>query len=176
MSLWRYFSKYSLCTWIWHVSEVQTIGSIIVTRKCPKCTQHIALEHLACIGKKNASSIYSEVRISTSEKYCLAGWQQRKIDKTDHRLKILFTNYAPIILKNIGPLLQLQFSVQHKWTGGDSWNYFLLNYSRLLFILWSRPCLVPIPHPKFHYAKRRFPITSKYRQMHGVLNVDKIKN
>jgi hypothetical protein len=30
--------------------------------------------------------------------------------------------------------------------------------------------------PKFHYVKRRFPITSKCRQMHGVLNVDKIKN
>jgi hypothetical protein len=31
-------------------------------------------------------------------------------------------------------------------------------------------------HPRFHYAKRRFSITSKYRHMHGVLNVDKIKN
>jgi hypothetical protein len=30
--------------------------------------------------------------------------------------------------------------------------------------------------PKFHYAKRRFSITSKYRHMYGVLNVDKIKN
>jgi hypothetical protein len=30
--------------------------------------------------------------------------------------------------------------------------------------------------PKFHYAKRRFSITSKYRHMHGVLNVDEIKN
>jgi hypothetical protein len=30
--------------------------------------------------------------------------------------------------------------------------------------------------PKFHYVKRRFLITSKYRQMHGVLNVDEIKN
>jgi hypothetical protein len=30
--------------------------------------------------------------------------------------------------------------------------------------------------PKFYYAKRRFPITSKCMQMHGVLNVDKIKN
>jgi hypothetical protein len=29
---------------------------------------------------------------------------------------------------------------------------------------------------KFHYAKRRFPVTSKCRQMHGVLNVDEIKN
>jgi hypothetical protein len=29
---------------------------------------------------------------------------------------------------------------------------------------------------KFHSAKRRFPITSKYRHMHGVLNVDEIKN
>jgi hypothetical protein len=30
--------------------------------------------------------------------------------------------------------------------------------------------------PKFHYAKRRFPITSKCRHMYGVLNVDEIKN
>jgi hypothetical protein len=30
--------------------------------------------------------------------------------------------------------------------------------------------------PKFHYAKRRFSITSKCQQMHGVLNVDEIKN
>jgi hypothetical protein len=36
--------------------------------------------------------------------------------------------------------------------------------------------LVPNFSPKFHYAKRRFPVTSKYRHMHGVLNVDKIKN
>jgi hypothetical protein len=30
--------------------------------------------------------------------------------------------------------------------------------------------------PKFYYTKRRFFVTSKYRQMHWVLNVDKIKN
>jgi hypothetical protein len=30
--------------------------------------------------------------------------------------------------------------------------------------------------PKFHYAKRRFSVTSKCRQMHEVLNVDEIKN
>jgi hypothetical protein len=29
---------------------------------------------------------------------------------------------------------------------------------------------------KFHYAKRRFSIISKYRHMYGVLNVDEIKN
>jgi hypothetical protein len=38
------------------------------------------------------------------------------------------------------------------------------------------PCLVPQFSPKFHYAKRRFSVTSKCRQMHGVLNVDEIKN
>jgi hypothetical protein len=38
------------------------------------------------------------------------------------------------------------------------------------------PCLVPPILPKFHYAKRRFPVISKCRQMHGVLNVDEIKN
>jgi hypothetical protein len=32
------------------------------------------------------------------------------------------------------------------------------------------------PPPKFHYTKRRFPITSKCWQMHEVLNVDEIKN
>jgi hypothetical protein len=42
--------------------------------------------------------------------------------------------------------------------------------------LKRRPCLVSKFSPKFYYAKRRFPITSKYRQMHGVLNVDEIKN
>jgi hypothetical protein len=29
---------------------------------------------------------------------------------------------------------------------------------------------------KMHYAKRRFPVTSNLRYMHGVLNVDEIKN
>jgi hypothetical protein len=38
------------------------------------------------------------------------------------------------------------------------------------------PCLVPQFFPKFHYAKRGFLITLKCRQMHGVLNVDEIKN
>jgi hypothetical protein len=38
------------------------------------------------------------------------------------------------------------------------------------------PCLVSNFTSKFHYAKRRFSITLKCRQMHGVLNVDKIKN
>jgi hypothetical protein len=42
------------------------------------------------------------------------------------------------------------------------------------FGIW--PCLVPNFSPKFHYAKRRFPVTSKYQHMHGVLNVDEIKN
>jgi hypothetical protein len=39
-----------------------------------------------------------------------------------------------------------------------------------------RACLVPNFSPQLHYAKRRFPITSKCRQMHGVLNIDEIKN
>jgi hypothetical protein len=30
--------------------------------------------------------------------------------------------------------------------------------------------------PKFYYAKRRFSITSKYRHIYEVLNVDAIKN
>jgi hypothetical protein len=37
------------------------------------------------------------------------------------------------------------------------------------------PCLDAKFIPKFHYVKRRFPITSKCRHMYGVLNVDKIK-
>jgi hypothetical protein len=37
-------------------------------------------------------------------------------------------------------------------------------------------CLDPKYFPKFHYAKIRFSITSKYRHMHEVLNVDEIKN
>jgi hypothetical protein len=39
-----------------------------------------------------------------------------------------------------------------------------------------RACLDPKYFPKFHYAKRRFPIISKCRHMYGVLNVDEIKN
>jgi hypothetical protein len=39
----------------------------------------------------------------------------------------------------------------------------------------NNPCLVPLFSPKFDYAKRRFPVTSKCRQMHEVLNVDEIK-
>jgi hypothetical protein len=31
-------------------------------------------------------------------------------------------------------------------------------------------------HSKFHYAKRKFFITSKYRHIYEVLNVDEIKN
>jgi hypothetical protein len=31
-------------------------------------------------------------------------------------------------------------------------------------------------YPKFHYVKRRFPITSKCRYIYGVLNIDEIKN
>jgi hypothetical protein len=40
----------------------------------------------------------------------------------------------------------------------------------------SRPCLLPKFFTKFHYAKRRFPITSKCRHIYEVLNVDEIKN
>jgi hypothetical protein len=36
-----------------------------------------------------------------------------------------------------------------------------------------RLCLVT---PKRHYRKRRFPVISNLRYMHGVLNVDEIKN
>jgi hypothetical protein len=40
----------------------------------------------------------------------------------------------------------------------------------------QRACLDSKYFTKFHYAKRRFPITSKCRHMHEVLNVDEIKN
>jgi hypothetical protein len=39
----------------------------------------------------------------------------------------------------------------------------------------SQACLDTKYFPKFYYAKRRFPVTSKYRHIHGVLNIDKIK-
>jgi hypothetical protein len=39
-----------------------------------------------------------------------------------------------------------------------------------------RPCILPDSYPKFYCAKRRFSITSKYRHMHEVLNIDEIKN
>jgi hypothetical protein len=39
-----------------------------------------------------------------------------------------------------------------------------------------KPCLDAKFSLKFHYAKKRFPITSKCRHMNGVLNVDEIKN
>jgi hypothetical protein len=41
---------------------------------------------------------------------------------------------------------------------------------------YFRPGLVPNFSPKFYYAKRRFSVTSKYRHMYIVLNVDEIKN
>jgi hypothetical protein len=37
-------------------------------------------------------------------------------------------------------------------------------------------CLVLNFNLKFYYAKKKILITSKYRHMHGVLNVDEIKN
>jgi hypothetical protein len=37
------------------------------------------------------------------------------------------------------------------------------------------PCLVSQIHPKFHY-KKRFPVTSKYWHIYGVLNINEIKN
>jgi len=40
-------------------------------QKMSKLYAAYCLEHLACIGKKNAGSIYLEVRISTSEKVLL---------------------------------------------------------------------------------------------------------
>jgi hypothetical protein len=46
--------------------------------------------------------------------------------------------------------------------------------SRQQLKFWPR--LVPKSSSKFHYAKKRFPVTSKYRQMHRVLNIDEIKN
>ena len=38
------------------------------------------------------------------------------------------------------------------------------------------PCLVPPFFRIWHYAKRRFSVISNLRYMHGVLNVDEIKN
>jgi hypothetical protein len=38
------------------------------------------------------------------------------------------------------------------------------------------PCLDSQIHSKFYYVKRRFSVTSKYRHIYGVLNIDKIKN
>jgi hypothetical protein len=46
----------------------------------------------------------------------------------------------------------------------------------LCWAMFNWACLDFRIHPKFYYAKRRFPITSKYRQMHEVLNVDEIIN
>ena len=40
----------------------------------------------------------------------------------------------------------------------------------------SRPCLVAPNSRIWHYAKRRFSVTSNLRYIHGVLNVDEIKN
>jgi hypothetical protein len=55
--------------------------------------------------------------------------------------------------------------VRWKWT---------CHVPRMSAWLWA--CLDPKYFPKFHYAKRRFFITSKCRHMYGVLNVDEIKN
>jgi hypothetical protein len=52
----------------------------------------------------------------------------------------------------------------------------VLSVALLVNKLRPGACLDPKYFPKFHYAKRRFTITSKYRHMYGVLNVDEIKN
>ena len=39
----------------------------------------------------------------------------------------------------------------------------------------SRPCLVHQNSQLWHYAKRRFPVTSNLQYIHRVLNVDEIK-
>jgi hypothetical protein len=44
-----------------------------------------------------------------------------------------------------------------------------------LCVVGSGPCLVFQIHPQISLWKRRFPITSKYRHIYGVLNVDEIK-
>jgi hypothetical protein len=63
-------------------------------------------------------------------------------------------------------------------TGGraceSAWAEKQTNQGLLLLLL--RPCLDAKFFSKFYYAKRRFPITSKCRHMHGVPNVDEIKN
>jgi len=49
-------------------------------------------------------------------------------------------------------------------------------FAKLAILFQLRPRLV---HPNsriWHYAKRRFPVTSNLRYMYGVLNVDEIKN
>jgi hypothetical protein len=38
------------------------------------------------------------------------------------------------------------------------------------------PCLVSNFNPQIILCKKKIPITSKYQHMHGVLNVDEIKN
>jgi hypothetical protein len=51
-----------------------------------------------------------------------------------------------------------------------------LTFSRsFVFVQYTRPRLDAKFSLKFHYAKRRILVTSKYRHMHGVLNVDEIK-
>jgi len=51
---------------------------------------------------------------------------------------------------------------------------------KLCCSLWSifclGLCLVASNSRIWHYTKRRFPVTSNLRYMHGVLNVDEIKN
>jgi hypothetical protein len=44
------------------------------------------------------------------------------------------------------------------------------------FKVHARPDLDIKFTPKFYYIKRRFSITSKYRHIYGVLNIDEIKN
>ena len=41
---------------------------------------------------------------------------------------------------------------------------------------WPGGCLVTPNSKLWHYAKRRFPVTLNLRYMHGVLNVNEIKN
>jgi hypothetical protein len=63
-----------------------------------------------------------------------------------------------------------------KKDGEDEASWITVPHDLLLFPAEDRPCLDANFFPKFYYAKRRFPITSKCWHMYRVLNVDEIKN
>jgi hypothetical protein len=66
-------------------------------------------------------------------------------------------------------LANIQIKLSCSLAGGQS-GFQLQRQTRL------GPCLVFNFSLKFYYAKRRFSVTSKYWHMHGVINVDEIKN
>jgi hypothetical protein len=89
------------------------------------------------------------------------------------------------LLLNKNKILQyctvLYSNLSHTKSGEvNTAQHFFQNYKGTYNGLWDAvsmmACLDPNFSSKLYYAKRKFFVTLKYRHMHRVLNVDKIKN